>query len=102
RDRARGLDGTFRRLVEEVGEVAKSLRSADKDALAQELSDVLAWTLSVAVLCGVDLAQAASRYARGCPRCGESPCRCVRDWTPPAPAGRRSRSRPPKRSAYKI
>ncbi len=76
RDRARGVDGTFRRLVEEVGEVARALRSGERESLALELSDLVAWTLSVAALCGVDLARAVARYARGCPRCGRSPCRC--------------------------
>ena len=82
RDRVRGVDGTFRRLVEEIGEVAKAIRGGDRAALASELSDVLAWTLSVAVLCGVDLDRAAARYAAGCPRCGVSPCRCPMDATP--------------------
>lgn len=81
RDRTRGVDGTFRRLVEEVGEVAKAIRGTDRDAIALELSDVVAWTVSVAALCGVDLDQALARYARGCPRCGVSPCRCPRDST---------------------
>jgi len=85
RDRARGVDGTFRRLVEEIGEVAKDLRGGDRAALALELSDVLAWTLSLAVLCGVDLDRAAARYADGCPRCGASPCRCSMD-RPATPA----------------
>ncbi len=79
RDRARGLDGTFRRLVEEVGEVAKAIRGADRAALALELSDVVAWTLSVAALCDVDLDQVLGRYAGGCPRCAASPCRCPSD-----------------------
>ena len=79
RDRARGLDGTFRRLVEEIGEVAKAIRSGDRTALASELSDALAWTLSVAVLCDIDLDRAVARYAEGCPRCGASPCRCPMD-----------------------
>ena len=79
RDRARGVDGTFRRLVEEVGEVAKALRAGDRNALALELSDVMAWTVSVAVLAGVDLDSALARYAGGCARCGVSPCRCPID-----------------------
>jgi NTP pyrophosphatase (non-canonical NTP hydrolase) len=79
RDRARGVDGTFRRLVEEVGEVAKALRSHDHRVLASELGDVLAWTVSVAVLSGVDLDREAVRYSTGCPRCGSSPCRCPID-----------------------
>jgi NTP pyrophosphatase (non-canonical NTP hydrolase) len=81
RDRERGIDGTFRRLVEEVGEVAKALREGDRATLALELSDVVAWTVSVAALCGVDLDRALARYAEGCPRCGASPCRCPRDNT---------------------
>lgn len=79
RDRARGIDGTFRRLVEEVGEVAKALRAGDRDARALELADVVAWTVSVAVLSEVDLDAALARYARGCPRCGATPCRCPID-----------------------
>jgi len=82
RDRARGADGTFRRLVEEIGEVAKAMRGGDRAALASELTDVLAWTLSVAALYDVDLARAAARYAAGCPRCGASPCRCPIDAIP--------------------
>ena len=82
RDRSRGVDGTFRRLVEEIGEVAKAIRSGDRAALASELSDVLAWTFSVAVLCDVDLDRAAARYAAGCPQCGTSPCRCPMDAAP--------------------
>jgi NTP pyrophosphatase (non-canonical NTP hydrolase) len=79
RDRSRGADGTFRRLVEEIGEVAKALRTADRSALALELSDVVAWTLSIAVLYGIDLDEALERYGQGCPRCGASPCRCPVD-----------------------
>ena len=79
RDRERGVDGTFRRLVEELGEVAKALRGTDRVALALELSDLVAWTISLAALSNVDLDQALGRYARGCPRCGTSPCRCPPD-----------------------
>ncbi len=82
RDRARGIDGTFRRLVEEIGEVAKALRAADRAELALELSDLVAWTVSVAALCRVDLDRALTRYGQGCPRCGASPCRCPLDPHP--------------------
>ena len=80
RDRARGLDGTFRRLAEELGEVAKAIRGGDRAALALELSDLVAWAISVASLEGVDLDRALARYAPGCPRCGDSPCRCPADY----------------------
>ena len=76
RDRARGVDGTFRWWVEEVGEVAKALRSADPAALEHELGDALAWLVSVANVAGVDLDRAAARFADGCPRCHHTPCTC--------------------------
>ena len=76
RDRARGVDGTFRWWVEEVGEVAKALRGRDPAALEHELGDALAWMASVANLVGVDLSKAVARYAGDCPRCGATPCAC--------------------------
>lgn len=76
RDRRRGRDGTFRWLVEEVGELARALRNGDPAALHEEISDVLAWTVSVATLCGVDIEAAAARYAERCPKCGQLPCVC--------------------------
>ena len=76
RDRARGVDGTFRWWVEEVGEVAKALRRGDPAELEHELGDALAWLVSVANLAGVDLARAVARYGGGCPRCGATPCAC--------------------------
>ncbi len=76
RDRARGVDGTFRWWVEEVGEVAKALRRRDPAELEHELGDALAWLVSVANAVGVDLDRAAARFADGCPRCQHSPCTC--------------------------
>ncbi len=76
RDRARGIDGTFRWLVEEVGELARALREGDRQRLEEEVGDVLAWTVTVASLCGVDVTRAAARYAAGCPKCGATPCAC--------------------------
>lgn len=76
RDRRRGVDGTFRWLVEEIGEVARALRQDDKEALRHELADTLAWLASLANVAGIDLEDAAGRYADGCPKCGEVPCVC--------------------------
>jgi NTP pyrophosphatase (non-canonical NTP hydrolase) len=76
RDRTRGVDGTFRWFVEEVGEVAKALRGSDQAALRHEVGDALAWLASVANVAGVDLEEAAARFADGCPRCQERPCAC--------------------------
>jgi NTP pyrophosphatase (non-canonical NTP hydrolase) len=76
RDRARGVDATFRWLTEEVGELAKALRTGDRPNLQHEFSDVLAWLLSLANLVEVDMPTAMDRYSRGCPKCGSSPCVC--------------------------
>lgn len=77
RDHRRGTDGTFRWLTEEVGELARALRLEDRDQLKEELADVLAWLSSLANLLGIELEEAAERYDRGCPKCGEIPCACV-------------------------
>ncbi|MDQ3210264.1 MAG: pyrophosphohydrolase [Actinomycetota bacterium] len=76
RDAQRGRDATFRWLVEEVGELAKSLRTGDRANLEHEFGDVLAWLASLANIEGIDLEAAAERYATGCPRCSETPCGC--------------------------
>lgn len=76
RDRRRGLDGTFRWLVEEVGELARSLRTGDGDNREHEAADVFAWLASVANLMDVSLEAGLRRYANGCPRCGSIPCSC--------------------------
>ena len=76
RDARRGADATFRWLTEEVGELARALRHGDGDELRHEFSDVLAWLASLANLTGVELEDAMSRYAEGCPKCSHSPCTC--------------------------
>ena len=76
RDQRRGRDATFRRMVEEVGELARTLRREDPEARTEEFSDVLAWLASLANQAGVDLEAAAARYSDGCPKCGAIPCRC--------------------------
>jgi NTP pyrophosphatase (non-canonical NTP hydrolase) len=78
RDSQRGLERTFLWFVEEVGELARLLKTdqRDEEALHVEFSDVLAWLLSVANLAGVDIEAAVQRYANGCPKCHNSPCRC--------------------------
>jgi NTP pyrophosphatase (non-canonical NTP hydrolase) len=77
RDANRGRDATFRWFTEEVGELARALRRDDAGELRHEFSDVLAWLASLANLAGIDLEDAASRYASGCPKCSRSPCGCA-------------------------
>ena len=76
RDRARGRDATVAWLAEEVGELARAVRKGDAAAQLHEMGDVLAWLASLAVQLGLGLDDAAQRYATGCPRCGDTPCRC--------------------------
>jgi NTP pyrophosphatase (non-canonical NTP hydrolase) len=76
RDAKRGRDGTFRWMTEEVGELARALRTGEHHELVHEFGDVLAWLTSLANLAGVELDEAVSRYTDGCPKCGASPCMC--------------------------
>lgn len=87
RDRRRGLAGTFVWFVEEVGELARAVKSGDPANLREEFGDVLAWLSTLASLCGVDLAEAAAPYARGCPTCHASPCGCPLRPTAVGPFG---------------
>ena len=77
RDAERGADATFRWLIQELGELARALRSEDRENLIAEFGDVLAWTASLANLLDVDLERAAARFANGCPKCGATPCACT-------------------------
>ena len=76
KDSRRGRDGTFRWLVEETGELARAMRKDDQANLEEEFADVFAWLSSLAALEGVDIETACAKYARGCPKCHATPCRC--------------------------
>ncbi len=76
RDRARGIPSTVAWLCEEVGELAKAVRKGSRDEQVHELGDVIAWVASLAAQLDITLETAIERYARGCPRCGASPCTC--------------------------
>jgi NTP pyrophosphatase (non-canonical NTP hydrolase) len=77
RDSRRGADATFRWFAEEVGELARAHRDGDRDRLVHEFGDVLAWLTSLANLAGIELEDAAARYANGCPKCSAMPCACA-------------------------
>lgn len=87
KDGSRGTAGTFMWLAEEVGELSRALRRGDRPNLEEEFADVFAWLASLASIHGVDLGEAAERkYADGCPRCHDKPCRCdERRGRPDAP-----------------
>ncbi len=77
KDEARGVDGTFMWLMEEVGELAAALREGTQEELALEFADVLAWLATIANVTGVDLQAAVlKKYGNGCPGCGQMVCTC--------------------------
>ncbi len=77
KDVARGVDGTFMWLIEEVGELASALRRGDQQQQASEFADVLAWLATIANVVGVDLTEAVmAKYGSGCPGCGQFVCVC--------------------------
>ena len=78
KDLARGVDGTFMWLMEEVGELASSLRSGTHEERSGEFADVLAWLTTIANVVEVDLTEAVMRkYGLGCPGCGQIVCICA-------------------------
>ena len=83
KDVARGIDGTFMWLIEEVGELAAALRDGSHEEKLGEFADVLAWLTTIANVAGVDLNEAVQRkYGTGCPGCGQYVCRCSDEEKP--------------------
>ncbi|MEM6366570.1 MAG: MazG nucleotide pyrophosphohydrolase domain-containing protein [Planctomycetota bacterium] len=77
KDVARGVDGTFMWLMEEVGELASALRGDDRENLSEEFADVIAWLFTIANVVEVDLnAALVKKYGSGCPGCSRLQCDC--------------------------
>lgn len=77
KDAARGVEGTFMWLMEEVGELASALREGSREELALEFADVLAWLATIANVAEIDLdAAVRKKYGAGCPGCGQFLCVC--------------------------
>jgi NTP pyrophosphatase (non-canonical NTP hydrolase) len=76
RDTERGLPATVAWLAEEVGELAQAVRKGTPEQQRAELADVLAWVASLANQLDIDLDDAVTRYADGCPKCHRTPCGC--------------------------
>ena len=58
RDSSRGLHATFTWFIEEVGELAEAILKNNKEAIEEEIADVLAWLLSIANILGIDVENA--------------------------------------------
>jgi len=77
KDQARGIDGTFMWLMEEIGELASCLRNGTHEERLGEFADVIAWLTTIANVAGVDLNEAVMRkYGSGCPGCRLFICTC--------------------------
>ncbi len=83
KDVARGIDGTFMWLMEEVGELAAALRSGSQEEREAEFADVIAWLTTIANVAQIDLTQALrKKYGCGCPGCGQFICVCPNSGKP--------------------
>jgi NTP pyrophosphatase (non-canonical NTP hydrolase) len=76
RDRERGVPATVAWLCEEVGELAQAVRKGTRAQQVAEFADVIAWVATLANQMGIDLNEAATAYATGCPKCSAIPCDC--------------------------
>src|SRR5437763_16288859 len=76
KDKARGIEGTFIWLIEEIGELATALRRGTHQERLEQVADVLAWLATLANVAGVDLSDATPRkYGRGWPGRRRPACR---------------------------
>ncbi len=83
KDAARGVDGTFMWLMEEVGELAAALREGSPAEQGAEFADVLAWLVTIANLAEIDLTEAVrEKYGAGCPGCDKLICSCADEEKP--------------------
>lgn len=83
KDEARGIDGTFMWLIEEIGELATALRSDDRENQLEEFADVLAWLTTIANIADIDLTEALTKkYGKGCPGCLKFVCVCPDEGKP--------------------
>lgn len=80
RDMERGVEGTFRWLMDEVGELGEELNKTpiNREAMEKEFADVIAWLCSLANIMDVDLEKASfNKYNYRCPKCQKAPCQCT-------------------------
>lgn len=78
-DNKRGIEKTFIWLIEEIGELASSLKSESFNykEIGSEMADILAWTCSLANLLEIDLEESLSeKYPNKCLKCNSNPCKC--------------------------
>lgn len=76
-DSERGVNGTYKWLLDEVRELGGAIRERKMEAIEDECADVMAWLASLTNLLRVDLeACAMTKYDNRCPKCQKTPCKC--------------------------
>jgi len=79
-DTKRGIEKTFIWLVEEIGELANTLKKGselDSKQISEEMADIIAWMCSLANLLELDLEKALfDKYPNKCIKCNSNPCCC--------------------------
>ena len=78
KDVARGVEGTFMWLMEEIGELATALRNGSHEERVGEFADVLAWLTTIANVVGVDLTQAVLQKYGAAARAAAGLCAVAR------------------------
>jgi NTP pyrophosphatase (non-canonical NTP hydrolase) len=77
RDEKRGIDKTLLWLIEEVGELCEAVRKEDDETIKEEIADIIAWSVSLANIFGIDVDKALQeKYPGRCRYCGKIPCAC--------------------------
>lgn len=77
KDKVRGKERTFLKLVEEVGELSEAILLNDEHKITEEIIDVIAWIFSIANLVEIDIDEVFfQKYNNSCPRCKNNPCTC--------------------------
>ena len=77
RDKEKGIETVFVRLMEEMGELDIALKDESVRQIADELADVIAWAFSIANIYEIDVAKALKeKYRSGCSKCDTIPCSC--------------------------
>jgi len=77
RDIKRGNEKNMLWLVEEVGELSQAMRKNDKDAIGEEMADIVAWVMSIANIYDMDMEEFISKkYPGMCAYCKSNPCSC--------------------------
>jgi NTP pyrophosphatase (non-canonical NTP hydrolase) len=78
RDSERGVEGTYKWLLDEVAELKEAFEKKDMEATEREFADVIAWLASLANITEIDLEKAAiNKYNGKCPKCQKAPCQCT-------------------------